>query len=275
MTRLTRHELYLKASLLASNHLTRTYTMNHCPLSTILCAMSLAILVAASPASAQEAPNSRPPVDQRNFHSEAVEALIEEVKGAIADPETARTFENCFPNTLDTTVFYSEPNGVPDTYIITGDIDAMWLRDSSAQVNHYLPLAAKDPKLAKLINGLIRRQTRYILKDPYANAFYREPDKVGEWKSDLTDMQPGVHERKWELDSLSYPIRLAYQYWQVTGDASPFDDAWLDAMQLAVDTMQTQQRKDGKGPYHFMRRTEWQTDTVPGAATAIPLSRPA
>jgi uncharacterized protein len=191
----------------------------------------------AQPLLAAVAPTSRPPVEKRNFHSEAVEAFIAKVKADIADPETARTFENCFPNTIDTTVFYSEENGVPDTYIITGDIDAMWLRDSSAQVNHYIPLAKDDGKLAKLINGLIRRQTRYILIDPYANAFYREPDKVGEWKSDMTEMKPGVHERKWELDSLTYCIRLAWKYWKATGDTSAFDETWLDAMQLAVDTM--------------------------------------
>lgn len=219
---------------------------------------------------AQDAPTTRPPADERRFHSEAVEALIEKVKADIADPETARTFENCFPNTIDTTVFYSEENGVPDTYIITGDIDAMWLRDSSAQVNHYIPLAKDDDKLARMIEGLIRRQTRCILKDPYANAFYREDDKVGEWQSDLTDMQPGVHERKWELDSLTYCIRLAWKYWKATGDTAPFDETWLEAMQLAVDTMIVQQRKEGKGPYHFMRKTEWQTDTVPGAGYGNP-----
>lgn len=227
-----------------------------------------------SPALAQDnknAPTSRPPVEDRRFHSDAVEAFIEKVKANITDPEVARTFENTFPNTLDTTVFYTEENGVPDTYIITGDIDAMWLRDSSAQVNHYIPLAKEDEKLAKMINGLIRRQTRYILKDPYANAFYREPDKVGEWATDHTEMQPGVHERKWELDSLSYPIRLAYRYWKATGDESAFDNEWLKAMNLAVDTMKEQQRKNGKGPYSFMRTTQWATDTVPGNGFGNPV----
>lgn len=215
--------------------------------------------------------DTRPPAGERNFHSESVEKLIEKVKSGISDPSLAKTFENTFPNTIDTTVHYTEENGVPDTYIITGDIDAMWLRDSSAQVNHYLPLVKIDEKLAKMINGLIRRQTRCILLDPYANAFYHDQDKVGEWASDHTDMKPGVHERKWELDSLSYPIRLAYQYWKVTGDTSAFDRQWLDAMQLAVDTMKVQQRKDGKGPYSFRRTTEWQTDTVPGNGFGNPI----
>lgn len=215
--------------------------------------------------------DSRPPEDQRKFKSEAVEELIEEVKGGISDPSLRKTFENAFPNTLDTTVTYREVDGVPDTYIITGDIDAMWLRDSTAQVSHYLPLAKKDEKLRKMIEGLIRRQTRCILLDPYANAFYGDPDKVGEWASDHTDMKPGVHERKWELDSLSYAIRLAYLYWKETGDTAPFDQQWLDAMNLAVKTMIEQQRKEDKGPYSFMRTTQWQTDTVPGNGFGNPM----
>ena len=81
--------------------------------------------------------------------------------------------------------------------------------------------------MQQLIAGVINRQTRCILLDPYANAFYKDENKVSDWKSDLTDMKPGVHERKWEVDSLCYPIRLAYGYWKTTKDTAPFDDAWL------------------------------------------------
>ena len=123
-------------------------------------------------------------------------------------------FENCFPNTLDTTVDFQVVDGRPDTYVITGDIDAMWLRDSTAQVWPYLPLMKNDSNLQQLIAGVINRQARCILKDPYANAFYKDETKVSDWKSDRTDMKPGVHERKWEIDSLCYPIRLAYHYWK-------------------------------------------------------------
>lgn len=173
-------------------------------------------------------------------------------------------FENCFPNTLDTTVDFGTLNGRPDTYVITGDIDAMWLRDSSAQVWPYLPLLKEDSDLQHLIAGVINRQTRCILKDPYANAFYKNESKVSEWASDFTDMKPGVHERKWEIDSLCYPIRLAHGYWKATGEVSPFDSDWHDAVLLILKTFKEQQRKTNKGPYHFMRKTEIQTDTVPG-----------
>ena len=233
-----------------------------------LLAMGLACSLAFSAVGAPL--TERPPVGTRKFTSVAVEKTIAEVKAGIKDPKLAEMFEKCFPNTLDTTVFFSEKNGVPDAYVITGDIDAMWLRDSSAQVDPYLPLCKDDPKLSRMVNGLIRRQAQCILLDPYANAFYPDATKVSDWKSDRTDMKPGVHERKWELDSLCYPIRLAYQYWKITGDTSAFDDTWLRAMNLAVATMRVQQRKTDRGPYSFQRKTETQTDTVPGGGWGNP-----
>ena len=204
---------------------------------------------------------NRPPAGQRRFTSEAVEEAIQALKGRIADPELAWLFENCFPNTLDTTVRYSEQGGKPDTFVITGDIAAMWLRDSSAQVWPYLPLANRDTRLKRLLRGVIHRHARCILLDPYANAFFENPDETGEWSSDRTDMKPGVHERKWEIDSLCYPIRLAYGYWKQTGDTSPFDAEWEAAMDTVVQTFREQQRKENSGPYHFQRRAWSPTDT--------------
>jgi meiotically up-regulated gene 157 (Mug157) protein len=212
----------------------------------------------------------RPPVAERRFTSQAVERTIERVKGEVADPKLAALFESCFPNTLDTTVDFGDVDGRPDTFVITGDIDAMWLRDSSAQVWPYLPLMPEDPELQRLIAGVINRQTRCILVDPYANAFYKEPAE-SPWKDDLTDMKPELHERKWEVDSLCYPIRLAHRYWKLTGDTSPFDDAWREAMGRVVATFVEQQRKDGRGPYRFQRVTGWQTDTVAGGGYGNPI----
>lgn len=182
----------------------------------------------------------------------------------LRDPELAWLFENCFPNTLDTTIQYKTTNGKPDTFVITGDIDAMWLRDSTAQVWPYLPLTKQDEPLRQLIAGVIRRQAECIRLDPYANAFYPDPSHEGEWKKDHTAMKPGLHERKWELDSLCYPIRLSYHYWKTTGDTRPFDADWAEAMRLALKTCREQQRKTGRGPYKFGRTTSWSTDTVPG-----------
>ena len=205
---------------------------------------------------------TRPEPAQRQFASAAADSVIAAVAPGIADPVLRSMFEVCFPNTLDTTVkFKTGANGRPDTFVITGDINAMWLRDSSAQVWPYLQLAAADPALAQMIAGLINRQAECILIDPYANAFNDGP--IGSyWQTDMTQtMDLRLHERKYELDSLCYPLRLAYAYWKITGDTSVFDETWLKAQQLAVATMKTQQRKDGTGPYSFQRECERPTDS--------------
>jgi meiotically up-regulated gene 157 (Mug157) protein len=216
--------------------------------------------------------SKRPPLDKRHFSSEAVEATIEKMKQKLQNKELAWLFENCFPNTLDTTVFFEEKDGVPDTYVITGDIDAMWMRDSTAQVWPYLPLLKEDDKLKKLIAGVVRRQTRCIHKDPYANAFYKDEARESEWKSDLTDMKPGVHERKWEIDSLCYPIRLAYNYYKRTGDADTLGKEWKESIAITVKTFREQQRKNGVGPYTFQRSSPRATDSVPMDGYGYPIN---
>lgn len=233
------------------------------------------ILLSRSPLSAHNSvlyESKRPPVDKRHFTSSAVEATIQRVKQKLGNTELAWLFENCFPNTLDTTVYFEEHNGERDTYVITGDIDAMWMRDSTAQVWPYLPLMKEDPKLQQLISGVIRRQTKYIHKDPYANAFYKDEKQVSEWKSDLTDMKPGVHERKWEIDSLCYPIRLAYHYWKHTGDKSPLHKEWKESISLTLRTFREQQRKNGNGPYTFQRSSSRATDSVPMDGYGYPVN---
>lgn len=206
-------------------------------------------------------PVVRVPEGERNFQSKIIEEMIQEFQKKVKVEELGWLFNNCFPNTLDTTVTYSEDNGKPDTYVITGDIDAMWLRDSSAQVWPYMAFTDKDKKLKNLIAGVVNRQTQYILKDPFANAFYDDPDKKGEWFSDQTDMKPGVHERKWEIDSLCYPIRLGYNYWKTTGDTSPFDANWQKAIKSILNVFKDQQKKDDRGSYSFQRNTPKATDT--------------
>src|SRR5215475_9284266 len=95
-------------------------------------------------------PVVRIPEGKRKFKSQAVEKIIREVRQNIGNKEIGWLFENCFPNTLDTTVDFSVAGGKPDTYVITGDIDAMWLRDSSAQVWPYLSLCKEDAALQQL-----------------------------------------------------------------------------------------------------------------------------
>ena len=196
--------------------------------------------------------------EKRLFTSKAVEEQIGRVKRLLTNAKLAWMFENCFPNTLDTTVHF---DGADDTFVYTGDIHAMWLRDSGAQVWPYVQLANDDPALRRMLAGVINRQFRCILVDPYANAFNMGAEGTG-WMSDLTDMKPELHERKWEIDSLCYPIRLAYHYWQTTGDASVFGDLWLQAIRSILHTFRDQQRKSGHGSYRFQRVTARGTDTM-------------
>jgi uncharacterized protein len=214
--------------------------------------------------------SQRPPVEQRRFTSKAIEDVIVKTMKQIKDPEIAWMFENCFPNTLDTTVDFQITDGVPDTFVITGDINAMWLRDSTAQVWPYLPFIKEDTNLYQLILGVINRQGKCIKIDPYANAFNKEATG-SEWESDNTDMKPELHERKWEVDSLCYPVRLAYNFFKITGDTSFFTPTYGEALKSVLTTFKQQQRKQGKGPYHFERKTETATDTLPGNGYGNPV----
>ena len=211
-------------------------------------------------ACAQKYPDQRPAPENRLFVSDAVEAKIAQIAPQLKNPKLRWMFTNCFPNTLDTTVHYDESTGL--TFVYTGDIHAMWLRDSGAQVWPYVDLCSGDEHLRKMVAGVIRQQFTLINIDPYANAFnqgptgeYGDPDDTG------LPQDPNVWERKWEIDSHCYPVRLAYHYWKVTGDTSIFDDLWIKTVETILETFVTQQRKDGNGPYYFLRVTDRQLDT--------------
>ena len=219
------------------------------------------ILMGAVCINASDYESRRPAENQRLFTSEAVEEKIVEVCSLLEHPKLRWMFSNCFPNTLDTTVhFRRDEDGNPDTFVYTGDIHAMWLRDSGAQVWPYVSLARKDEHLREMLAGVINRQFLSICIDPYANAFNDGPTG-GHWMSDNTDMNPNDHERKWEIDSHCYPIRLAYEYWKVTGDTSVFGDKWKEAIGKILKVLKEQQRKDGHGSYTFTRVTDRQLDT--------------
>ena len=226
----------------------------------VLTGLAISAMVAGSARAAL--PSGRPAPADRKFTSPAVETCIAATKAKIHDPDLAILFENCFPNTLDTTVTVNEG----DAFVITGDIDAMWLRDSSAQVWPYVLLAKNDAALTQLFRGVIARQARCILIDPYANAFMRDPTAKTNlvWAlDDETDMAAGVAERKWEIDSLCWPVRLAHGYLKATGDTTPFGAEWQAAAHVIVKTFRDQQRLTGDGPYHFQRKADNPVDTLP------------
>ncbi len=203
----------------------------------------------------------RPPTDKRLFQSKSVDQEIEKLSKLIKDADIRQMFVQCFPNTLDTSVYHKNgENGEHDTFVSTGDIPAMWLRDSTNQLWPYLRYAKKDKSLSNLFAGLIRRQTEYIILDPYSNGFrdiaslYNGNLEVypHEGKSWL----PGVWERKYELDSLCSFFRLSFGYFEATGDLSIFSFKWIEAIKKSIEVIileqETLNKENLKKLYNFI-----------------------
>lgn len=189
----------------------------------------------------------------------------------MVDPDLATLFSNCFPNTLDTTVASytpSTPTSPPSAFVITGDIDAQWLRDSSNQLLPYVRLAAQDAHLQDLICGLIHRHARDVAHDPYANAFNFNASGAGHQDDQRRPaMTPEVFEGKYELDSLAAVLKLASTYYNVTGDKACFlaDPKWAASMEILLDTIQAQQVASGDADtsaYLFQRTSNVPTETL-------------
>jgi len=203
----------------------------------------------------------RPAAGTRSYTSGFLEEVAAEVAASIPNLELRTLFLNCFMNTLDTTTNFSLKNGDPSTYVVTGDIEAMWLRDSTLQMRPYLEFVATSDEVNDLIMGLINRQSDFIRLDPYANAFY-DTSKFGIHRSDLTEMRPGVHERKWELDSLTFHLDLVCAFSRKTDNLSIFNEAEIETIGLILETLRIEQRPKGSTPYLFDRVTANPIDTL-------------
>ncbi len=194
-----------------------------------------------------------------NTLPKSVEATIKRMEERLKGDEKLRQmFGKCFSSTLQTTTELM-PDGT--AFVITGDIPAMWLRDSSAQVRHYLPLAGEDKEMAGIVAGLIKRQAQCILIDAYANAFNREPNGNC-YLVDITEQNPWVWERKYELDSLCYPMQLAHLYWKQTGNRDIFDDEFKTALKRVLELWTIEQHHDEKSPYRFQRPNSPESETL-------------
>lgn len=172
-------------------------------------------------------------------------------------PPLAKLVKPCFLNTIETTV---KQLSEEEYFVITGDIPAMWLRDSSFQVMHYVPYAKEDEYLRNILKGIILKQTEQILIDPYANAFNEKPS--GDGHKDITELNDWIWERKYELDSLCAPIYLAYRYWKDTDDSSIFGDAFSDMLEKVYQLIKLEQNHE-KSEYSFQRFDCSITDTLP------------
>ena len=189
----------------------------------------------------------------------SLQKLIHKVEETFAeDPAMVELFINCFSNTLDTTVKKMEDG---TTHVITGDIPAMWLRDSVAQVRPYLVAAAEDQEISDLLAGLSRRQFFFVNHDPYANAFNQE-ENGNCWDHDETEMSDWLWERKYEIDSLCYPVQFAYLLWKNTGRTDHFDDNFVKGLHTILNVWKTEQYHEEKSPYSFQRKGCYFTDTL-------------
>ena len=173
---------------------------------------------------------------------------IESVCDKLDNEDLKNDFRKCYLNTLETTVKYDDDGNV---FIITGDIEAMWLRDSSVQVSHYVRLAGVDRDCRQLVRSLLKRQFQFINTDPYANAFNEKPDGTGH--KDETPTKPIVFERKYEIDSLIYPLWLLNKYYFYSKDISVFDSLFFETLDTIVKTLITEQDYKDKSPYYFRR----------------------
>lgn len=227
----------------------------------------------------------RPKHECRTFILSEMEDTILEMKNVIHDPDLYRLFENSFPNTLDTAIKWkgvSANNSKEElTFIVTGDIKAMWLRDSANQLLSYRQLLkanSSTDSLASLYRGLINLQARYINTAPFCNSF-QAPLESGLQPSKNQDNPDRVYppvdnktvfECKFELDSLAAFLEISSQYYETTGDIQFFRDfQWVSAVKTILTTVKSllvgTYSADGSTnpcPYKWERQTSVATETL-------------
>ncbi|MFC6315408.1 glycoside hydrolase family 125 protein [Lapidilactobacillus achengensis] len=170
----------------------------------------------------------------------------------------AQIFDITFTNTLETTLEADEHDNV---FVLTGDIPAMWQRDSTAQLRPYLIMAQTDPAVAAVILKVVKRQFFNMDLDPYANAFNLTGNGHGH-QSDATEMGPWIWERKYELDSLCYPVQLAYLLYKNTGLTDQFDNTFVSAVKKLLHVIEVEQHHEEASTYRFERTEDRPEDTL-------------
>ncbi|ETS75902.1 hypothetical protein PFICI_12846 [Pestalotiopsis fici W106-1] len=253
-----------------------------------------------------ELPFQRPAPQCRTFHSDAIEKVIEEVTSRMIDPDLARLFENAFPSTTDTTVkFHTDGTATaakskskksdagdnkwegPHSFIITGDIIAEWLRDSTNQLTPYLPLAKKDPAIFQLFLGAVNTQSEYVIESPYCNAF--QPPPISGLPVSQNGQNDIVHpaydpsavfECKYELDSLAHFLALGNNFYEHTGSTDHLNGRWFLALQTVLNVLDQQSQptfdpvsgRYWRNDYTFQRQTDTGTETLNLRGVGNPLN---
>lgn len=241
-------------------------------------------------------PFQRPHPKCRTFHSDAVEKVIEDVTSRMADPDLARLFENTFPSTTDTTVKFHTDGSTkykkkdtgrsvleegawegPQTFVVTGDITAEWLRDGCNQLSPYLALADKDKAIFNLILGGVNTQAEFVIQSPYCNAF--QPPPISDLKVSFNGQDDYVHpayeptavfECKYELDSLGHFLTLANNFHEATGSLDFVNARFLLAIETLLEVLQQQSMPTFdpdtghflRNMYTFKRQTWTGTETL-------------
>lgn len=254
-----------------------------------------------------ELPFQRPSKHCRTFESEYVEKIIEDMKDKMVDKDMARLFENAFPNTLDTTVRWhvdgTEKKGDklhykypvrdegkwegPQSFIVTGDINAEWLRDSTNQLAQYQKLSKKDKRIENLILGAINTQAEYVIESPYCNAFQPPPHSKlppsdnGQGDTVHPAYEPSrVFECKYEIDSLAHFLSLTNQFNNHTGSTAFLTPRWYEALNTLLEVLDAQSRPTfnpktaafERNQYTFRRRTDAGTETLNLGGVGNPLN---
>lgn len=205
----------------------------------------------------------------------------------MVDLDLAQIFRNAFPNTLDTTIRWhvngtgaessgDEPWQGPQTFVVTGDINAEWLRDSTNQLAQYQILAKEDKNIENLILGAINTQSEFVIQSPYCNAFQPPPPSGQPPVS--TEQEDTVHpayepsvvfECKYELDSLAAFLALGNQFHDNTGSTDFLTSRWYSAVSTLMRVLEEQSQPtfDDNGQYdqneyRFQRETNLGTETL-------------
>ncbi|CZT07103.1 hypothetical protein WAI453_010817 [Rhynchosporium graminicola] len=251
-----------------------------------------------------ELPFQRPSIHCRTFTSPLVEKVIEDMKEKMVNKDLARLFENAFPNTLDTTVSWHVDGEAAHTelkarstadgkwagaqsFVVTGDINAEWLRDSTNQLLQYQPLAKKDKKIFNLILGAINTQAEYVIEAPYCNAFQPPPpSKLSATQNGQDDVvhpayEPSfVFECKYELDSLAHFLALGNTFYNNTGSLKFLTPRWYRALDTVLEVLDQQSQSTfdpitgdfERNDYTFSRKTDQGTETLPLSGVGNPLN---